>query len=245
MKKFRLQWVFTLGSVLALATGLGQGKRPEPATAQLRVWKGDFLSKRTIKLTLRGSGRKGAATEIAPRMEGYYFSEYSQLPAGSVTLEVSDEQNAKSKLTSITASLDPGSFATLILGEIGGQVSMELINDNAPTSSRRELRVRNFVAHLSPVQIDAGEDLHARLVGPDAFLNVRGVAQKKVQVRTSGMDASGKSFQWSNEIDFTQFPRVTILIYPDNYGRIRPRIVVDGQFLDQSPPDGEAPKKVP
>lgn len=237
-------WILLAAGLFALTPAFGEAKRTEPAMAQVRVWKGDFPSKRALKISLRSSGRKPAVSEIAASADGYFFSPYRPVPAGAATIEVTDAQDAKNKLATLPATLAPGSFTTVLLAENGEQTSIELLTDTIASTPSPELRVFNF-APLASLQIDVGEDLHARLNPPSAFLHVRGITEKKIQVRTSGVDSSGKSVRGSNEVDFTQFPRVTILIYPDTYGRIRPRIVIDGQFLDLPADEGKAGKEQP
>ncbi|MGB8167809.1 MAG: hypothetical protein WCF18_09990, partial [Chthoniobacteraceae bacterium] len=234
-------WILLTAALLALTPAFGEAKRAEPAMAQVRVWKGDFPSKRVLKISVRGSGRKSAVAEIASGAEGYFFSPYRPVLAGSSIIEVTDVQDAKNKPTALSVTLAPGSFSTVLLAENGGLTSIELLSDTISSPPSSELRVCNF-APLASLQIDVGEDLHARLNPQGALLHVRGIPQKKIQVRTSGVDSSGKSVRGSNEVDFTQSPRVTILIYPDTYGRIRPRIVIDGQFLDLPADEANAGK---
>ncbi len=237
-------WILLVSGLFALTPVFGEAKRTEPATAQVRVWKGDFPSKRALKITLRSAGRKPVASELAASAEGYFFSPYRPVPAGPAIIEVTDAHEAKHKPATLSTTLAPGSFTTVLLAENGEQTSIELLSDTIVSTPSPELRVCNF-APLTSLQIDVGEDLHARLNPTGAFLHVRGIPQKKIQVRTSGVDSSGKSVRGSNEVDFTQSPRVTILIYPDTYGRIRPRIVIDGQFLDLPADDGKAGKEEP
>ena len=64
---------------------------------------------------------------------------------------------------------------------------------------------------------------------------MRGIKPAVYQIRTSGTGSDGKPFQWNNEVDFRQYRRQTLLIFPDPYGRVRPRLVVDGKSLETLP----------
>lgn len=209
-------------------------KTPEPErseSAALRLWKGDFASQRLIRVNRRATGRKGAVAESVDFSEGYRFGDYVPVPAGAWTFEVVDSKDPATRLAFLSASLVPGSFATLLVREKPNVVTLELLDDTAPKNEIAELVVRNFAPNLKFVNIDAGADLHTRLFSIDGFLIVRGLARAKLQVETTGEEITGQTLKWSNEVDFTKVRRATVLIYPDAYGRIRPRVIVDGEMM--------------
>jgi hypothetical protein len=209
-------------------------KKAAPAEAaqpaSLRVWKGDFASKRSVRVTRRGTARKGPPADSIDFTDGYRFGDYVPVPPGAWTFEVVDAKEPGTRLATFSTSLAASSFSTLLVQEKADGIALELVDDTAPKGAIAELVVRNFAPTLKYVDVDAGRDLHVRLTSTESFLAVRGLTRTKLQVETSGEETSGQPLKWSNEVDFTKVRRATVLIYPDGYGRIRPRVVVDGEI---------------
>jgi hypothetical protein len=161
----------------------------------------------------------------------YRFGDYAVAPVGNVTIEIADEKDEKNPLAIVPAHLAADSFWTLLVRETGGEIHAELIDDTPAGARTVALTVRNFAPTLSTLEIEAGPDFHAKLSSPESFVHVRGLPLERLQVETSGSESSGNVLQWTNSVDFTKFRGATVLIYPDPYGRIRPRVVIDGQII--------------
>ena len=69
-----------------------------------------------------------------------------------------------------------------------------------------------------------GTLLSAHLISVRSSVRLDGMKRAIYPVTTSGLDGTGKSVHWNTDVDFRQYRRATLLIYPDAYGRIRPRI---------------------
>lgn len=181
---------------------------------------------------MRVSFRVGKKPAADVRLnEGRQFLDYQEIATGPLVVEVIDEAEGKPKLAATNLAVDGGDFFTILISEVAGRVAVDVIDDAvAPAVTVGELSVRNFAPGLDSLRVKIGEDFNVKLDGPAAFARVRGLAPRTVQIDTSGAESGGKQFNWANEIDFKKIPRATLLIVPDAYGRIRPRIVADGQI---------------
>ncbi len=156
------------------------------------------------------------------------FGDYISLPSGPCIVELRDVKEPELVLGSVPARLETGFCFTLAVREKESKLALEVLDDSPAKDPGGELVVRSFVADLKTLQIDAGPDLHVRLTSDSPFLRVRGLPRIALQVDTSGTDVAGKPIEWSNEVDFGSIHRATVLIVADPYGRIRPRVVIDG-----------------
>lgn len=221
-------------SLAGVARGAEPKKKPASATpgksASVRLWKDAFASKRAVTVALRPLARKAAAADLGELADGVHFRDYIEVPAGSAMLEVAESANPKAKPETFPVQLAAGSFSTLLLRERDNEIVLECIDDTAPRDDDvAELTVRNFVPTLATLRLRLGDAVSATLASPQSFLHVRGLARRSIEVETAGTDTAGKQLNWTNDIDFKKCRRATLLIAADPYGRIRPRVVIDGQ----------------
>lgn len=211
------------------------------ATASLRIWKGD--SGRAVHVILRRTGRGIEPTDLGELPATLRFGDYTDVPSGACTVELQDPTDPKSNLASLALQLAPGSFSTLLVSENAGALATELIDDTPRGGDTAELVVRNFASTLATLQIDAGPDVHVKLTSGHSFLHLRGLPRARLSVETGGTETAGTAVQWSNDVDFTKIRRATLLIHADPYGRIRPRVVIDGKAsTGDSEPTATAPR---
>ncbi len=209
---------------------------PEPmvstsATASVRLWKEEFPSRKPLRVELQPKSNKATALRFEPPAAGSYFTEYAACAPGSATLTVLRDESEKEKPQRLPVMLTAGSFTTLLLRERDGAAVIEVIDDvpAGTDAASGELTVRNFAPALVEIRVQAGDSFNARMRAPTAFLNIRGLDRRRCQIDTVTKAADGKESRWSTEIDFRACPKGTLLVYSDPYGRIRPRIVPDGQ----------------
>ncbi len=233
------------GGFAARAPAETRDKKEKPAKeeaprAHWRVWKDRFSEARKLHVRLRPAARKAVVREMRMGAEGWRFFNYIEAATGSATIEITDDEDPKTKLVSLPVTLAEGSFFTLLLREREGAITAEWLDDAAPAEElgAAELTVRNFVPTLTTLHVKVGGDVSARLQTPESFLHVRGLPRQVVQVETAGTDDSGRNIEWTNEIDFKTSRRATLLIYPDSHGRVRPRVVIDGETA-AAPPEEE------
>ncbi len=200
-------------------------------TASVRLWKAEFASKSPVRLEVKTKAGQTGPLRLEPPATGAYFSDYAACPAGEVTVEFLTESAAGGKIPAIPITLAADSFVTLLLREQDGKPVLEVLDD-APTGSdpdSAEFVVRNFAPALVEIRIQAGDQLSARMRAAASFLNIRGLDRQRCQIDTITRDAEGKESRWSTEVNFASARKATLLIHADPYGRIRPRIALDGQ----------------
>ena len=212
-----------------------------PAAAHVRFWKTDLHDLSRVRVSLRtGAGRHAAAHDLGSAGPGFLFNNYADVPAGHGTLEVFAATD-KTPLLSLPADFVPGAFVTVLLNEpqkAGEPPRVEIIEDGGPgvDAPRAQIIMRSFVVGIKEMRVTVGENLNAQFVSGDGFLQMRGLKPAYYPIRTVGTGADDKPFEWTNEADLRQRHHQTLLIYPDPYGRIRPRLIVDGENQAQ-PPD--------
>ena len=231
--------------VLGSAASWVQAAPPAtPAVAHVRVWKTDLKAFSVLRATLKVDGRHGTTQELASDSTGYTFGNYVDVPFGRVTFEAFAGTD-KRALRSLSAELAPGAFATLLLNESekpGDAPRLQLIDDGGTASPHpsAQITVRCFVPGLKEIHVALNDSLNAVIVAEDGFLRMRGIKPMHYLVHTSGIGPDGKPFDWINETDLRPHRRQTLLVVSDAYGRIRPRLVDDGESIAPSPdPDVE------
>lgn len=228
--------------LLATAAPADLSAQAIPPTAHVRFWKTDLHDLNGVRVSLKSaSGRRAAPRELGGGGPGYLFGNYQDAPTGHGTLEIYAGAN-KLPLLTLPTTLNPGEFLTVFLSEPsqpGGPPRLELIED-APTTAdiaSAQLIVRNFVFGLKDVRVKVGESLNAQVASGDGVLQLRGLKPLVYPIYTTGIASDGKPFEWNTDVDLKQHRHQTLLIYPDPYGRIRPRLSVDGEGLSESPAD--------
>ena len=215
---------------------------PTPGpTAHVRFWKTELREFPSVRTTLKvTSGRHLATHELGGGKPGYQFNEYAEVPAGRGTLEVFSGAEAH-PLVSLPADLAPGAFTTVLLREpekSGNPPRLEIIDDGSvmADAAPSQITVRNLIVSLKDMHLTMGEILSVQFVSGDSFLQMRGLKSQLYPLRTVGTSVDGVPFDWNLDIDLRQNHHQTLLIYPDPYGRIRPRLVVDGANQADAPP---------
>jgi hypothetical protein len=208
----------------------------------LRIWKADLPGVLSARVTLQplvvAGGKKGVSQEIAKLGPGYQFGDYTDVPAGKCVLEsfISDQPQP---FASVIADLSAGSFSTLLVSrpeKAGASPRTALIldaEDEKTTSPNTadvpaQFSVRNLAPGVHDLRVSVGDNLMAQFSTGNAYLQMTGLQRGIYGVRTTGKDAEGKPFEWTTEGNFEHSRRQTLLIYPDPYGRVRPRLYIDG-----------------
>ncbi len=123
-----------------------------------------------------------------------------------------------------------------------GQPSVELINDTidpkAPVSGRLIIRQLFPNARVS-VTVGSAAPGTPMNYGEMATLDnlPLGATPLTMQATIPGLGVKS----WNLPLDLSQYHHNTLLIYPDPYGRFRPRLAVDGQSVAEQ---GESPGEV-
>jgi len=199
-------------------------------SAYVRIWKEDFTTEGDLRARIRPTDAKAEPFEVDLDAKGFRFTNYAAVAAGPTLISVNiPTQSDGPKSPEIAYKFTPGSFTTLIVSRGDDGLRFEILDD-APSGQQEgdaELLVRNFVHDLKDFRVQVGEDLSARLHGPEGFLQVRGLNRKLSAIETTAQSSDGKESKWTTEVDFSSVRRATLLIFADPYGRIRPRVMFD------------------
>lgn len=209
---------------------------PPTASAWVRLWKGEFSSKRAAQVTFVPAAKGGAVVEFGAAEAVSQFGEYIAASAEAGEVKVFDSTDPKTPLVTAPVRFAPGACATLLVQEKGTDVSIEVLDDTPRGETTCELLVRNFVPTLRSFQVDAGPGIHISLQTSESFFHLRGLPRTSLQIETSSDDKKAGKIKWSTDIDFGTIRRATLLVLTDAYGRVRPRLVVDGV-----PPESPVP----
>ena len=237
--------IVALLTALVVLLPLDVGAETASAAAHVRFWKTALAELSRVRVSSKtGTGKHASAHDLGSAGPGFSFENYADTPSGHVTLEVYAGEN-KTPVTTLPAEFTPDSFMTVLVKEprkAGEPPQIEVILDSTGAQPAggvpSQIRVRNFVADIKDIHVTIGDALNAQFTGDDDYLNMKGMKPIVYPVRTVGTGTGGKPFEWNTEADLRQHHRQTLLIYPDPYGRIRPRMVVDGESQGE-PADGQ------
>jgi hypothetical protein len=219
---------------------------PAPAPASLRLWKNDFASRAALRVQIIPVRTIASSLEFHPAKQGASFTDYVESPSGALKVKITDEGNPGAKPLTQPLQLDPGAFVTLVLRELNGAPDLQIINDGPVglDEADAELTVRNFVPGLSQIEVHSGDVFSARVRANDGCLYFRGLERKVLQLDTSAIGQDGKESKWTTEVNFGKVRKATLLILVDSYGRIRPRVAIDGEPPLTAPPASTTPVTV-
>jgi len=201
------------------------------APASVRLWKQDFASGRVIDVEVMPVKGSSSLLEFSIAKRGASFTEYASCPSGSAMVRVSDRRDASAPPFTFPLQLEPGAFVTLILRESKGVPDLQVVNDSAVglEEGSAELTVRNFAPTLERIHVQSGDEFSVHFRAKDGCLSLRGLDRKLFQLDTTATAEDGKQSKWTTEVNFSKVRKATLLILADSYGRIRPRVVIDGQ----------------
>ena len=163
-----------------------------------------------------------------------FYAGYLPVLPGAFAFTVRRAGDKTGSIKQLLVNLKPDDFATILVSDKSGKPDAELIDDTVdpknPNPRRLVLRQlfpnAKVLAYLgtTPTGSALGYGETATLDSVPA-----GVSTLTVQAIIPGQ--SPKS--WSMPLELSQSQRDTLLIFPDPYGRFRPRLAVDAQV----PPD--------
>lgn len=219
------------GATPAPGETAGGGAANEGASAYVRVWKAPFAEEPALRLKIADAGGKKELLAMEPPAKGASFTEYAAVAAGAATITVGkpDEEAVLGKPR--TATFAANSYHTLLIQGDSSGVTIDVIDD-APQGTEMdnaELTVRSFAPGLTEFQVVSAEKFSTRVKAKDGMVYLRGLVRDVMAVETTAWAADGKESKWTTEVDFRNSRKATLLIYADPYGRIRPRVVVDGE----------------
>lgn len=208
---------------------------PALAPTRMRLWKASDVSTAGMQVQLVPEAAGGTKPTTLPvDTQSLQFTNYLTVPPGASTIEVTLPGHPPVRLP---VNLAAGSDSTLLVQGRSGQVRARWIDDTpAAEESGTNFNVYNLLpSNGGDVQVMLGDVVNVHLALPGGSSRTGGLKAAVYPVTASGIDSDGKSFRWNTETDLKNNRRATLLIYPDPYGRIRPRLVEDGPSTNASP----------
>lgn len=224
-------------------TGKPKPQAKAPAIAYLRIWKGAFPTGSLLHVLVR-EGKKASRELIAPIESRPTLTDYLEVPAQKAQLDFATG-STKEVNQSLELKLAQGERATLIINEVGSALKLELLPPaTSPGSAETgELVVRNLTPDLRSLVVKIGESTQIQLGSFESLVHLRGLPREDFHIETSGEVGQGKTFNWSNQVSLRANRKATLLIYPDPYGRIRPRLFLDEENSAAAETDAPAEPK--
>ena len=196
----------------------------EKALSQLRLWKATDAVQQPVgvRLLLPGRPDSGALTPLRIDPQEYQFSSYADVPAGAVTIEVSAPGQTPIRLPGYLA---PAGQTTLVVRFQNAKLSAEWIDDTpAPAGSGCVFRICNLLPASGDIEVTLGTILDVHLPSVRSSVYFSEIKPELYPITVKGTEVANKPFNSNLDLDFGQCRRATLIICPDAYGRIRPRV---------------------
>ena len=202
---------------------------PKPPRAYVRFWN-MLPSQPPVTLELLYTNRSISTAASCNFYAGYF----PVLPgAFEFTVRRANDQNGSIKRVSV--NLKANDFVTILVSNKDGQPNVELVNDTvdpkAPNPNRLVLR-QLFPNAKVTAFLGTTPASGALGYGETIALDNLAAAQSNLTVQAVIPGQGVKS--WSMPLDLTQAHHSTLLIFPDPYGRFRPRLAADAQAAAES-----------
>ncbi len=193
----------------------------------LRLWNMQPNNSPTLEL-VQGADPQGRVLQTALPLN--YYAGYMQFLPGTYPVTIYRVGDRQTPVKSFNAQLRPDTYVTIIVSQgPGGTVGAELVDDTPdpvkPPSNR--LTVRQFCPNVR-VQVTAAGRVNTDLLEVGRAQTLEGLPDGVVQLMMHATAASGGVKTWNAEADFRPSRHASLLIFADGYGRIRPRVTVDG-----------------
>ncbi len=164
-----------------------------------------------------------------------FYAGYTSVAPGAFTLTIRRAGDQNGAIKRLPVNLLGDMYVTVLVSSKDGQPNVDYINDTIDPKSPdvRRLVLRQLFPNAKVTTTLGPASSSAALgYGETAVMDNLPAAQSSVTVQAVIPGQAPKS--WSMPIDFTQAAHNTLLIFPDPYGRFRPRLATDGQSMDGS-----------
>lgn len=193
----------------------------------VRLWNMQPIGGTSLDLVI-GSDTQGRAVQNAGPVN--YYAGYNQLSPGTYPLTVFRAGDRQVPVKGFNVVLRPDSYVTIIVTQTtGGTLAAELVDDTPdPTKPpANRLTVRQFCPNVR-VQVTAAGRLSTEPVEAGRSQTLEGLPGGIVPLTMRATMANGAVKTWNTEADFRTSRHASLLVFADPYGRIRPRVSVDG-----------------
>lgn len=225
-------------AVLTLACGVGAGawsslaQSPSPAGKEkksyIRFWNmlPDKMSNNLLVLANDKPLFGAAPLDL--------YNDYVPSPVGSYNIVVKHTGDDGAIVQKVPAAMLENTFVTLLATEKNGQPTVELLNDT-PDPKVADLSARVIVRSFFPggrVAVGvAGGPLQTIANGTIVTLdNLPMTASASIVVQVSQAAVPPASKTWNVPADFSVTHHATLLLTPDHYDRLVPRLIYNGRL---------------
>ena len=177
---------------------------------------------------MRRAGGSPADPPLIGKAPSYRYNSYLEYPVGAYRLSVNKAGQPDKPLKQMDLNLAADFFFTVLVAPTPQGPSVQLINDTASLKADKAvLTVRNFFPDIT-VDVFAGAKkiVSALPYGQSVAVGDLPFDQVSLTIRTILPDKTPA--ESGAEADFKLSKRATLLVIPDEYGRFRPRVTLDG-----------------
>ena len=197
---------------------------PKPKAAYIRFW--NMLPSRPSTVLELLSADKPLITAAVCN----FYAGYTSVTPGAFTLTVRRVGDQNGAIKRLPVNLLADMYVSILVSAKDGQPNVELIDDtiDPKTAGTRRLVLRQLFPNAKVTATVGPGPAGATLgFGETVAMDNLPAAQSSLTVQAVISGQGVKS--WSMPLDLTQAAHNTLLIFPDPYGRFRPRLAVDGQ----------------
>jgi hypothetical protein len=213
-------------SLAFLAHAQAPSPTPEetPTPGYIRFW--NMLPPSDGPLDLRRAGAQ--APPLAAKSPGYRYNSYLDYPVGNYNLSVSKTGNPQSPIKQLQLNLTANFFYTVLVSPGPHGPTVQLINDTSdPKSNSGTLIVRNYFPNSTVDVVERSNKVVTKLPYGESF-TVNSLPLDRLPLTIQTILPDKRLAESSGEADFKLSKRATVLVIPDDYGRFRPRVTLDG-----------------
>jgi hypothetical protein len=200
--------------------------KPTPAPGYIRFW--NMLPSSAGALDLRRTGGSPTDPPLIGQSPSYRYNTYLECPVGVYHLAVNKAGESDKVLKAVDVNLTANFFFTVLVGPTPEGPSVQLINDTSnPKAETAALTVRNYFPGIAVDVFDGAKKIVTALPFGQSFV-VANLPFDRLPLTIKTILPNKVAAESGAEADFKMARRATLLIIPDEYGRFRPRVTLDG-----------------
>lgn len=218
--------------VPSASTPEGRPANSKSIQARVRLWKAsDDTGILQICLVPDALQSGAKPTVLSVNAQNLEFANYRAVPVGTGRVEITLDGQAPVRLP---VSFANGGDFTILVQVRNGKIHARWINDTpVAEEDGASFNVYNLLpGNGGDVQVLLGDAVTVHITMAGGSSRTGGLKAAVYAVTVSGKDNEGKPFRWNTEADLKKNHHSTLLICPDPYGRIRPRLLEDSQVME-------------
>ena len=206
---------------LFASVGHAQTPSPTPKVGYIRFW--NMLPPTNGTFEVRNANA-GPTEESLLTASAYKYSSYTAFPEARYRLAVVKKGEAAA-LKIFEVDLKQDTFFTILISPR----SIDMFSDaQDPNADSGRLMIRNFFPGANISALINSKQVTESLPYGQSY-EAGGLSLDRAVITLRAKLPSGVPSESSVDFDFKTSKRATVLIIPDSYGRLRPRITIDGK----------------